>query len=56
MTAGILIWCLVLAFFGLNMSLVAWVILRFTAGPFWALVAFNAVLVGTCYGILQLVA
>lgn len=56
MTTGVLIWCVVLAFFGLNTSLVAWLILRITAGPIWALVGFNAMLVATIYNIVQLIA
>lgn len=49
-----IIWCVVLGFLGLNMALVAWFVLRFTVGAFWALVGFNAVLVGTCLSIVEL--
>jgi len=54
-TAGLLIWCIVLAFLGLNTALVAWFLLRLSAGPIYALVAFNAMLFATCWGIIQLV-
>lgn len=51
-----IIWGVVLAFFGLNTALIAWFILRFTVGPIWALIGFNAVLVGTCFVIASLFA
>jgi hypothetical protein len=54
MTTGMLVWMIVLAFLGLNAALIAWFIVRFTAGPFWALFVFNAVLFGTVYHIIQL--
>lgn len=49
-----IIWGIVLAFFGLNTALIAWLIVRLTVGPVWALIGFNAVLVGTCFGIISL--
>ena len=55
MSAGLLVWCLVLAFFGLNLALVAWLILRVTLGAFWATVGFQAMVLTTIWGILSLV-
>lgn len=55
MTNGLLIWCIVLAFLGLNSALIAWFIVRLTAGPIWALVAFNVILGVTCFAIFQFV-
>ena len=54
MSAGILVWTVVLAFLGLNIALVAWLVLRLTVGGFWATLGFQAVLVTTIWGILQL--
>lgn len=51
-----IIWGVVLAFFGLNIALIAWLIVRLTAGPVWALIVFNAVLAGTYFGIISLFA
>ena len=56
MTTGTLIWAIVLALFGLNVSLVAWTVLRFTTNAFWALAGFNAILLATIWGIFELVA
>ena len=56
MSAGLLVWAVVLAFLGLNTALVAWVVLRFTVGGFWAMVGFQAVLLTTICGILSLIA
>ena len=53
-TPGLLIWCVVLAFLGLNAALVGWLVIRFTFGPWWALVVFNAVLIATIYHIYSL--
>ena len=55
MSAGVLIWAVVLSFLGINSALIAWFILRFTAGPMWALVGFNAVLMTTIYCVVQLI-
>lgn len=56
MSAGLLVWCVILAFLGLNTALVAWVVLRLTAGGFWAMIGFQAVLVTTIWGIVSLIA
>ena len=49
-----MIWAIVLAFFGLNTALVAYVVVRLTVpthGPWLALVTFNVVLIATCFGV-----
>lgn len=52
-----LVWAMVLAFFGLNTALVAWFIVRFTItgdhGGLLAILAFNAVLIATCFGVVK---
>lgn len=53
MTSATLIWCVVLAFFGLNVAVAGWLVLRFTVGAWSALIGFNAILIATCYGIIQ---
>lgn len=55
MSAGILVWCVVLAFFGLNLALVAWAMLRLTIGGFWAMLGFQTILLTTVWGILSLI-
>ena len=55
MSAGILVWCVVLAFLGLNMATVAWLVLRLTVGGMWAMIGFQAVLLTTVFGIIQLI-
>lgn len=49
-----IVWAVVLAFFGLNTALIAWVVLRFTVGALGALVGFNVVLAGTVFSIISL--
>ena len=56
MSAGLLVWAVVLAFLGLNTALVAWLVLRLTVGGLWAAVGFQAILLATICGILQLIA
>ena len=51
-----MVWAIVLAFFGLNVALAGWLVVRFTAGPVWAMATFNLILIMTIYGILQIVA
>lgn len=55
MSAGLMVWCVVLAFLGLNTALVAWVVLRFTAGGLWAMLGFHTILLTTVWGILSLI-
>lgn len=55
MSAGLMVWCVVLALLGLNLALVAWLILRLTVGGFWATLGFQAMLATTIFGILQLI-
>lgn len=55
MSTGLMVWCLVLAYLGLNTALVAWLILRLTAGGLWATVGFHTILVTTLWGILSLI-
>ncbi len=49
-----IVWGAVLGFFGLNIALLAWLAVRITIGPIWALVVLNAVLTGTYFGIISL--
>ena len=56
MSAGLLVWAVVLAFLGLNLGLVAWLSLRFTLGPIWALIAFNSTLACTIWAVFGLIA
>ena len=51
-----IIWGAVLGFFGLNIALLAWLAVRITVGPIWALVVFNAVLAGVYLVIISLFA
>ncbi len=55
MSAGLIVWCLVLAFFGLNLALVAWVMLRLAIGGVAATLGFQAILLTTVWGILSLI-
>lgn len=55
MTTSIAIWCTVLAFFGLNTAVVAYFVVRITTNALWGLLAFNAILMATCWGIVQIV-
>lgn len=54
-SAGLIVWCLVLAFFGLNLALVAWVMLRLAIGGVAATLGFQAILLTTVWGILSLI-
>ena len=54
MSAGLLVWY-ILAFLGLNLALVAWLILRVTIGGFWAMIWLQTVLLTTVWGILSLI-
>ena len=49
-----IVWGAVLGFFGLNIALLAWLAVRITVGPIWALIVFYAVLAGTYFGIISL--
>lgn len=49
-----IVWAVVLAFLGISTALITWIVLRLMAGPFWALVGFSAVLVGTYFAIISL--
>lgn len=49
-----IIWGAVLAFFGFSIAFIAWLIVRLTVGPLWALVVFSTVLAGTYFGIISL--
>ena len=51
-----IIWGAVLAFFGLNIALITWLIMRLTVGPIWALVVFSVALAATYFGIISLFA
>ena len=55
MSAGLLVWCVVLAFLGLNLAIVAWLILRLTIGGIAATLGFHAILATTIFGIIQLI-
>lgn len=54
-SAGILVWCVILAFFGLNLALVAWLVLRLAIGGIAATLGFQAILLTTVWGILSLI-
>lgn len=49
-----IIWAVVLMFFGLSIALIAWLIVRLTLGAIPALIVFNAVLIGTYFVIISL--
>ena len=49
MSAGLLIGCIVLAFFGFNLALVAWIVLRLMVDGIWALVGFYTILLATMW-------
>ena len=54
MSAGLLIGCIVLVFFGPSVALFVWFVLRLTIGGIWAAAAFYVLLISIAMGIFQL--
>jgi len=55
MSTGLLVWCLVLAFVGLNLALIVWITLRLSVGAAAAQLGFYIMLASTCWAIFSLV-